>query len=134
MDYTRAEAKDWAREHMRGVCNVIMPTFTSDIGGLNEVWRAYQQLGNAVGKAGPLDARAQRLVKLALAVGARSQGAVHSHARRGLREGIPTEELLQVPLLAISSIGWSAAMAALAWVRRRHRVRRVAHAPSPVAD
>ena len=82
-----------------------------------EVWRAYQQLGAAAGKAGPLDARAQRLVKLALAVGARSQGAVHSHARRGLREGIPAEELLQVPLLAISSIGWSAAMAALAWVR-----------------
>ena len=68
-------------------------------------------------RAGPLDARAQRLVKLALAVGARSQGAVHSHARRALREGIPAEELLQVPLLAISSIGWSAAMAALAWIR-----------------
>jgi alkylhydroperoxidase/carboxymuconolactone decarboxylase family protein YurZ len=82
-----------------------------------DVWRAYRQLGDAAGKAGPLDARAQRLVKLALAVGARSQGAVHSHARRGLREGIPAEELLQVPLLAISSIGWSAAMAALAWVR-----------------
>ena len=82
-----------------------------------DVWRAYRQLGDAAGKAGPLDARAQRLVKLALAVGARSQGAVHSHARRGLREGIPPEELLQVPLLAISSIGWSAAMAALAWVR-----------------
>ena len=36
MDYARTDAKDWAREHMRGVCNVIMPTFTSDIGGLNE--------------------------------------------------------------------------------------------------
>lgn len=82
-----------------------------------EVWRAYRQLGAAAAAAGPLDARAQRLVKLALAVGARSQGAVHSHARRGLREGIPAEELLQVPLLAISSIGWSAAMAALAWIR-----------------
>lgn len=82
-----------------------------------EVWRAYQELGAAAAAAGPLDERAQRLVKLALAVGARSQGAVHSHARRGLREGIPAEELLQVPLLAISSIGWSAAMAALAWIR-----------------
>ena len=82
-----------------------------------EVWRAYQQLGAAAAAAGPLDARAQRLVKLALAVGARSQGAVHSHARRALREGIPAEELLQVPLLAISSIGWSAAMAALSWIR-----------------
>jgi len=36
MQYTKREAKDWAREHMRGVCNVIMPTFTSDLKQLNE--------------------------------------------------------------------------------------------------
>ena len=82
-----------------------------------EVWRAYRMLGDAAANAGPLDARSQRLVKLALAVGARSQGAVHSHARRALREGIPAAAVLQVPLLAVSSVGWSAAMAALAWVR-----------------
>ena len=82
-----------------------------------DVWRAYRMLGAAAAAAGPLDARSQRLVKLALAIGARSQGAVHSHARRALREGIPAAALLQVPLLAVSSIGWSAAMASLAWVR-----------------
>lgn len=36
MDYRKAEAKDWAREHMRGVCNVILPTFTADFHQLNE--------------------------------------------------------------------------------------------------
>jgi len=36
MDYKKSEAKDWAREHMKGVCNVIMPTFTSDLKSLNE--------------------------------------------------------------------------------------------------
>jgi dihydrodipicolinate synthase/N-acetylneuraminate lyase len=36
LKYTKREAKDWAREHMRGVCNVIMPTFTSDLRQLNE--------------------------------------------------------------------------------------------------
>ena len=82
-----------------------------------DVWRAYRMLGDACAAAGPLDARSQRLVKLALAVGARSQGAVHSHTRRALREGVPAAALLQVPLLAVSSIGWSAAMAAFAWVR-----------------
>lgn len=87
------------------------------IGDYPEVWEAYQQLGDATAAAGPLDARSQRLVKLALAIGARSQGAVHSHARRALRDGIPAAALLHVPLLAVSSIGWSAAMAALAWVR-----------------
>ena len=87
------------------------------IGDYPDVWQAYRMLGDAAAAAGPLDARSQRLVKLALAVGARSQGAVHSHARRALREGVPAAALLQVPLLAVSSIGWSAAMAALAWVR-----------------
>ena len=64
-----------------------LPSFLDGvIAAYPEVWRAYQQLGKAAATAGPLDARAQRMVKLALAVGARSQGAVHSHARRGLRE------------------------------------------------
>ena len=36
MDYKRTEAKDWARERMKGVCNVILPTFTSDLRSLNE--------------------------------------------------------------------------------------------------
>lgn len=36
LPYTNDEAKDWARETMRGVCNVIMPSFTSDLKGLNE--------------------------------------------------------------------------------------------------
>ena len=36
MDYKKNEAKDWAREHMKGVCNILMPTFTSDLRGLNE--------------------------------------------------------------------------------------------------
>jgi alkylhydroperoxidase/carboxymuconolactone decarboxylase family protein YurZ len=81
-----------------------------------EVWEAYSQLGEAAGKAGPMDERALRLVKLGLAVGARSQGSVHSHTRRGLAEGIPAEELEQVALLAITSLGYSNAMAALAWI------------------
>lgn len=94
-----------------------MPAFIDNI--INRypaVWQAYQQLGVAAKEAGPIDPTSQRIVKLALAVGARSQGSVHSHARRGIREGIPIESLLQVPILAISSIGWSAAMAALSWI------------------
>ena len=34
--YTRDEARDWAREHLRGVINVIIPSFTSDLRGINE--------------------------------------------------------------------------------------------------
>src|SRR6266851_1733985 len=34
--YTKAESKEWARATMRGVCNVIMPTFSRDLRKLNE--------------------------------------------------------------------------------------------------
>lgn len=36
LPYTRSEAKDWARANLKGVCNVVMPTFTSDFKSLNE--------------------------------------------------------------------------------------------------
>jgi dihydrodipicolinate synthase/N-acetylneuraminate lyase len=36
MEYTASEAKKWAAEKWKGVCNVIMPSFTSDLSGLNE--------------------------------------------------------------------------------------------------
>jgi dihydrodipicolinate synthase/N-acetylneuraminate lyase len=35
LPYSRRDAKDWARAHMRGVCNVVMPTFTGDLRRLN---------------------------------------------------------------------------------------------------
>src|SRR3990170_3874902 len=35
-DYTRAEAKSWARETFRGACNVIIPSYTSNLRSLNE--------------------------------------------------------------------------------------------------
>ena len=82
-----------------------------------EVWKAYQDLGGACNEAGPLDEKTARLAKLALAIGAKSEGAVHSHARRALRQGITREELQQVALLSITSIGWSSAMAALSWIQ-----------------
>lgn len=35
-NYQRHEARDWAREHLVGVANVVIPTMTSDFKGLNE--------------------------------------------------------------------------------------------------
>jgi alkylhydroperoxidase/carboxymuconolactone decarboxylase family protein YurZ len=81
-----------------------------------DVWDAYGRLGEATEKAGPLDAKTVRLVKLALAVGAGREGQVHSHARRGRKLGLTPAELRQVALLAIPSLGWSAGAAALCWI------------------
>ena len=81
-----------------------------------EVWEGYGKLGAAVAEAGPIDARTRRLVKLALAIGARSEGAAHSHARRAQAEGISVEELRHVALLAIPALGLPSAVAALTWI------------------
>src|SRR5438309_761289 len=81
-----------------------------------KIWRAYEDLGAACAESGPLDARTRRLVKLALAVASQSEGAVHSHTRRGAEEGLSKEELLHVTLLAIPSIGLAKAVAAMTWI------------------
>jgi alkylhydroperoxidase/carboxymuconolactone decarboxylase family protein YurZ len=81
-----------------------------------EIWQAYSALGEACAEAGPLDERTRRLIKLALAVGARSEGAVHSHARRARQENVSAEELKQVAMLSIPTLGFPAAVAALTWI------------------
>ncbi len=80
------------------------------------VFEAYNNLGRAVADEGPLDAKTQRLVKLALAAGAKLEGAVHSHTRRALEADITPSELRHVALLAITTLGWPSAMAALSWI------------------
>ena len=82
-----------------------------------ELWRAFQALGAAAGAAGPLSEREQRLVNLALALGGDSEGATHSHTRRGLAEGVSPEELEHIAFLAITTLGWPQAIRGLTWIR-----------------
>ena len=81
-----------------------------------EVAEAYERLGETTRTAGPLTSRECELVKLALAAGARLEGAVHSHARQALAEGASDEDLLHVAVLAITTIGFPAAMATRAMI------------------
>src|SRR2546422_7514811 len=67
-----------------------------------EVFRAYEDLGDACRKAGPLDGRSAALVKLAIAVGTRHEGAVHSHTRRSLEAGARIDDCRHVVLLALT--------------------------------
>ena len=82
-----------------------------------QVWAAYNRLGNAAAEAGPLDDKAQRLVKLAIAIGSQRQGAVNSHTRQALAAGCTSEELVHVGILAITTMGWPGAFAAICWIR-----------------
>jgi alkylhydroperoxidase/carboxymuconolactone decarboxylase family protein YurZ len=81
-----------------------------------EIWKAYKSLGDAASAAGPIDARSQRLLKLAIAVGAGREGSVRSQVRRGGAAGLTRQEMHQVAFLAITTIGWPAAVAALSWI------------------
>jgi len=82
-----------------------------------DLWDSFTELGRAASEAGPLEGATRRLVKLALAIGTGSEGAVHSHARRALDEGITPQELEHVAVLAVPTIGFPKAIAALTWIR-----------------
>ena len=81
-----------------------------------DIWEAYSSLGAATATCGPLTDREKRLVKLALAIGAGSEGAVHSHARRAASDGIEPAAALQVAMLAIGPLGLPRAVAAKTWI------------------
>lgn len=81
-----------------------------------EVLNAYEQMGDAAHKAGPLDDKTRALIKLAISTGARLQGAVHSHTRKAVKAGASKEELRHVALLSLPTIGLPSMMAALSWI------------------
>jgi len=77
---------------------------------------AFDALGEASENAGPLDERTQRLVKLGIAIGAAAEGAVRSGTRRSLAAGASPEEIRHVAVLAITTRGFPAAVAAFSWI------------------
>jgi 4-carboxymuconolactone decarboxylase len=81
-----------------------------------EINKSYDSLANACHKAGPLDKRARRLVKLGISIGMSSEGGVRSHARRALEEGIAPEEVRHCVLLAFTTCGFPNMIAAYRWV------------------
>jgi alkylhydroperoxidase/carboxymuconolactone decarboxylase family protein YurZ len=79
--------------------------------------QAWELLGEGAAEAGPLDEKTQRLVKLALSIATRQEGATHSAVRKALAAGAKLEELEQVVALAASLIGLPATVAVFQWVR-----------------
>lgn len=77
---------------------------------------AYEGLAAESRKAASAAPREAELIKLALSIGARLEGAAHSHARRALAAGVSPDELRGVALLAITTCGFPQAMIGLSWV------------------
>lgn len=81
-----------------------------------KVAEAQDRLAVEVDAAGPLDERTSRLVKLGIAVGSLSEGAVRSNVRKALAAGATPEEVQHVVLLSLTTRGFPAAVAAWGWV------------------
>jgi 4-carboxymuconolactone decarboxylase len=81
-----------------------------------DVQAAHKRLAQQCYDAGPMDERTARLVKLGIAVGAQAEGAVRSHARRALEDGIPADEIRQVAVLAMTTAGFPTTIAGMSWV------------------
>lgn len=93
------------------------PPFREFAAQYPDVTQAYEGLGRAVRDAGPLSPREVALVKLAVAIGSRMEGAAHAHGRKALAQGIDAKALEHVAILSCPTIGFPAMMMALGWVR-----------------
>jgi 4-carboxymuconolactone decarboxylase len=81
-----------------------------------EINKAYDVLANSCHKAGPLDKKTRRLVKLGISIGLNSEGGVRSHARRAVEEGISPDEVRHAVLLAFTTAGFPYMISAHKWV------------------
>ena len=88
-----------------------------------DVWAAFMQLGDRCHNAGPLDEKTRRLVKLALAIAAGLEGGTHSAARNARTAGVTADEMNQVAVLSITTLGLPAAMRGLTWINDVTRPR-----------
>lgn len=80
------------------------------------VGKAYEAYGEAVGQAGPLDEKTRCLVKLAMSVAARMEGAAKSHAHKALQAGATPAEIRHTVVLSAPTIGFPNMMAGLSSV------------------
>jgi alkylhydroperoxidase/carboxymuconolactone decarboxylase family protein YurZ len=95
------------------------PKFYEALGNAHpEVIEAYESLGAATRRAGPLTDVEVELVKLGIAAGGRIEGAVHSHVRRALEAGASVEAIRHVGLLAITTLGFASAMAVRSMIEK----------------
>jgi alkylhydroperoxidase/carboxymuconolactone decarboxylase family protein YurZ len=77
---------------------------------------ALNNLGKAARKAGPISEKNGHLIQLAAAAAIKSEGSVHSHARRALEAGAKPAELYHALLIVTSTVGFPTVSAALSWV------------------
>ena len=91
----------------------IYEKFSHEFSSITE---KYKELGVACRSAGPLEEKVQDLIKLGIAIGLNSQGAVRSHTRKALAAGATREEIIHTVILSLTTTGFPIMIAALGWV------------------
>ena len=81
-----------------------------------EIEKEYDRLARKCHASGPLNEKMRRLIKLGIAIGSESEGAIKSHTRRALAMGIKQDEIRHAVLLGLTTIGFPKMIAALNWV------------------
>jgi len=78
--------------------------------------KAHEDAGKRAKEAGPIDAKTGNLIQLAACVALRSEGGVHSHARRAMQAGASGDEVYHTIALLINTVGFPTIAAAFSWV------------------
>jgi alkylhydroperoxidase/carboxymuconolactone decarboxylase family protein YurZ len=81
-----------------------------------ELLSAQEKSGKAAKKAGPLNEKTCHLIQLSACAALRSEGGVHSHAKRAIKAGASKKEIYQTLALLINTIGFPTAAATFSWV------------------
>ena len=81
-----------------------------------EYGEVLNDLGRVARDTGPLDEKTSQLVQLAASAAIRSEGAVHSHAKRAMQLGASPDEVYHSLILLTSTIGFPNVAAAISWV------------------
>ncbi|MDA8100520.1 MAG: carboxymuconolactone decarboxylase family protein [Nitrospiraceae bacterium] len=90
--------------------------YTSIVKRYADVAEAVRRLGAATKSAGPLNKKTAELIQLAAAAAIRSEGSVHSHARRAIEAGAKPNEVRHAVVVLTSTIGFPTVSAALSWI------------------
>ena len=81
-----------------------------------ECGMTYEALAVASREAAGFPEKEAELVKLALSMGSRLEGAVHSHARRALEAGATPAQVRGVALLGLTTLGLPHTMMGTSWI------------------
>ncbi len=81
-----------------------------------DILKDFNELGKACRESGPIEAKYQDLIKLGIAIGINSRGAVMSSTRKALTSGATPEEINHAVLLSLTTTGFGNMIAAQGWV------------------